>query len=384
MIRRHPTLLVVGVSLDHVDHSPIPMVPSTLLCEYLRFLLQLMRDIHLANTSYHGWGPTELGAPFLGVADSGGNQTTSRMVPLPRTSPPKRPRGANKSRGDRVVGTDSGQGRERRKKTKGKTAIDGVLGTAGHTRRARKPSTRTPVVTSNSKSEAAGRGAERLAVQNAQELYHRMLLGPSTQESMETTACENLPWVEGREQVATWKHEDSVAEPQEVSRGATDGEPGEDAEGALFRIPKRLSERHSGLLDATAEDWARALVRELKCKLCPDAGFCNWEGFKRHCGQSEAHPSKVWFCDFCGDFFARIDSLKRHRKDRPAECLSVSPDEALAKRRATERAHREFEARLTRCLKTGKDIGDPFSQIIIDMFPDSSKRGSRQQNRLET
>jgi len=343
-----------------------------------------MRDIHPADTSYQSWGPAELGAQFLGVADGGGTQTTSGILALPRTSLRKRPRGANKTRGDRVVETDNGQGRGRRKKAKGKMAVDGVLGAAGHTSRARKPSTRTPVKTFSDISEAAGRGAERLAVQNAQGLYHRILLGPSTQESMETTAWENLPWVEGREQGAMWQHENSVVEPQEVGSGATDGEQEEDAEGALFRIPKRLSERHSGLLNATAEDWARAFVRELKCKLCPDAGFCNWEGFKRHCGQSEAHPSKVWFCEFCGDFFARIDSLKRHRKDRPAECLSVSPDEALAKRRATEEAHREFQARLTRCLKTGEDIGDPFSQIIIDMFPDSSKRGSRQQNRLET
>jgi len=281
------------------------------------------------------------------------------------------------------VETDNGQGRGRRKKAKGKMAINGVLGAAGHTGRARKPSTRTPA-RFNCKSEAAGRGAERLAVQNAQELYHRTLLGPSTQESMETTTWKNLPWVEGREQEATWQYGSSVVEPQEVSSSATEVEQEDDAEGTLFPIPKRLSERHSGLLDATAEDWARVFVRILKCKLCPDAGFCNWEGFKRHCGQSEAHPSKLWFCDFCGDFFARIDSLKRHRKDRPPECLSVSPEVALDKRRATEKAHREFEERLRRGLETGEDIGDPFSQIIIDMFPDSSKRGSRQQNRLET
>ena len=263
-------------------------------------------------------------------------------------------------------------------------AVNGVLEAARHTRKARrKPVTRTPVKEFNSKFEVAGRGAERLATQNAQELYHQFPLGPSTQ-STEAAAWENQPWVEGREQEATWQHEDSLMQPQEVSSGATEVEQEEDAEGALFRIPKRLSERHSGLLNATAEDWARAFVRELKCRLCPDAGFCNWEGFKRHCGQSEAHPSKLWFCEFCGDFFARIDSWKRHRKDRPAECLSVSPEEALDKRRATEKAHREFQARLTRCLKTGEDIGDPFSQIIIDMFPDSSKRGSRQQNRLET
>ena len=305
------------------------------------------------------------------------------MLALPRTSLRKRPHGAGKTRGDRVVETDNGQGRGRRKKAKGKMAINGVLGPAGNTSRARKPSTRIPARL-NRKSEAAGHGAERLAVQNAQEFYHRIQLGPSSQESMETTTWENMPWVEEREEGATWQHENSGVQPQEVSSSATEVEQEPDAEGVLFPIPKRLSERHSGLLNAAAADWVRAFVHVLKCKLCPDAGFCNWEGFKRHCDQSEAHPSKLLFCEFCGDFFARSDSLKRHRESRPAECLSVSPEEALAKRRATERAHREFEERLERCLKTGEDIGDPFSQIIMDMFPDSSKRGSRQQNRLET
>ena len=224
-----------------------------------------------------------------------------------------------------------------------------------------------------------------LAAQNAQELYHRFPLGPSAQESTEVTAWENQPWVEGREQIAMWQHENSVVQPQEVSSSGTEvGQEDEDAEGALFSIPKRLSQRHSGLLNATAEDWARAFVRVLKCKLCPDAGFCNWEGFKRHCDQSEAHPFRLSFCELCGDFFARIDSLKRHRESPPAECLCVPPEVALAKRRATEIAHRNFLERLERCLETGEDIGDPFSKIIMDMFPDSSKRGSRQQNRLES
>ena len=305
------------------------------------------------------------------------------MLALPRTSPRKRLRGASKTTGDRTVGADNGQGRGRRKKTKGKTAIHGVLGAAGRTSRARKPSTRTPASKFNNKSEVAGRGAEGLAVQNAPELYHRILLGPSTQESMEATTCENLPRVEGREQEATWQHEDGAVEPQGVSTSAAEVEQEEDAEGALFPIPKRLNERHSGFLDATTEDWARAFVRALKCKLCPDAGFCNWEGFKRHCDQSEAHPYKLYFCGWCGDFFARIDSLKRHRESPPPECLCVSPEEALAKRRATERAHRDFLEKLERFFETGEDIGDLFSQVIIDMFPESSKRGSRQQNRLE-
>jgi len=265
-------------------------------------------------------------------------------------------------------------------------AVNGVLEAVRHTRTARrKQVTRTPVTEINDKFEVAGRGAEMLAAQNAQELYHRFPLGPSAQESTEVTAWENQPWVEGREQIAMWQHENSVVQPQEVSSSGTEvGQEDEDAEGALFSIPKRLSQRHSGLLNATAEDWARAFVRVLKCKLCPDAGFCNWEGFKRHCDQSEAHPFRLSFCELCGDFFARIDSLKRHRESPPPECLCVPPEVALAKRRATEIAHRNFLERLERCLETGEDIGDPFSKIIMDMFPDSSKRGSRQQNRLET
>jgi hypothetical protein len=207
-----------------------------------------------------------------------------------------------------------------------------------------------------------------------------------TQESMETTTWENLPSAEGREQKEMWQHENNEVQPQEMNSSATEGEHDADvdAERVLFPIPKRLSKRHRRLLNATAADSTRAFVHVLKCKLCPDAGFCSWEVFKRHCDQSEAHPRKLSFCEFCGDFFARSDSLKRHRESRPPECLSVSPEEALAKRRATERAHREFEERLEHCLKTGEDIGDPFSQIIMEMFPDSSKRGSRQQNRLET
>jgi hypothetical protein len=341
-----------------------------------------------ANTRYHGQGPTELSAPSLDVANSGGDQSTSRatyMLALPRPNLRKRPRGADEAIGGRAVEADNGQGRRRRKKVKGETAVNGVSEAARHTKKARrKPVNKTPVKDVNDKFQVAGRGAGRLAAQNTQEVYHRFLLGPSTQESTEATAWENQPWVEGREQEATWQHENSAVEPQEVSNSPTVVEQSEDAEAALFRIPKRLNERHRGLLKATAEDWARALVRALKCRLCPEAGFCNWEGFKRHCDQSEAHPFKLFFCGWCGDFFARIDSLKRHRESPPAECLCVSPEEALAKRRATERAHREFQEKVERFLKTGEDIGDLFAQIIMDMFPDSSKRGSRQQNRLDS
>ncbi|KAH9985186.1 hypothetical protein BJV74DRAFT_847286 [Russula compacta] len=97
----------------------------------------------------------------------------------------------------------------------------------------------------------------------------------------------------------------------------------------------------------------------------------------------EAHPLKISFCDHCGDFFARRDSLERHCKNRPPECLEVGLEKAEAKRRETETVHREFQARLESCLKTGGEIGMPFSQIIKKMYPKSSKRGSRQQSRLQ-
>jgi len=45
------------------------------------------------------------------------------------------------------------------------------------------------------------------------------------------------------------------------------------------------------------------------------------------------------------------------------------------------RLRREFEERLDRCLKSNEEIGRPFARIIREMYPNSSKRGSRQQNR---
>ena len=87
-----------------------------------------------------------------------------------------------------------------------------------------------------------------------------------------------------------------------------------------------------------------------------------------------AHPRKIYFCDDCGDFFARSDSLKRYRVHPPAECLDISPEKANEKRRMTQDTHDEFTARLEGCLGTGEDIGIPFSQIVKDMYPNSSKK----------
>ena len=44
-----------------------------------------------------------------------------------------------------------------------------------------------------------------------------------------------------------------------------------------------------------------------------------WDDYKRHCDMKEKHPLTIYFCDDCEDFFARSDSLDRHRKHPPRE-----------------------------------------------------------------
>jgi len=251
----------------------------------------------------------------------------------------KRPRGAEASDVE-VISDEDRSGPQKRVK---RVSANGVLGEAADTSGDRRePSTRTPVKNVNHKSEAAGRGAGSPAPLNAH-------------ESTEVTAQENLP------------------------RGGME----EDARGDLFMIPKRLSERHRGFLDATPDEWERRTVREPKCKLCPGVAFSKWEDFKRHCDFTEVHPLRISFCGYCGDFFARVDSLARHCKNRPPECLSATPEEAQEKRRETERVHADFKEKLGRCLRTEEVMETHFAQTIKEMFPGSSKRDTRKQSRLE-
>ncbi len=226
-------------------------------------------------------------------------------------------------------------------------AVSGVLGAAGSTSRAyHKSATRTPVVINN-KSEAEGRGAGKLAAPNAHEVYHQSPLGSSAQRVlMGAIAQGKLPWNEGSEGELTEQYTSSTVEQQDIAISAKNGE------------------------------------RE-ECRFCPSAAFGNWEDFKRHCDFSEAHPLKIMFCEHCGDYFARMDSLKRHQTSRPPECLSVTPIEAEAKRRETNKVYEAYKEKLEECLKNDEEIGNPFAQIIKEMFPNSSKRGSRQQNRLK-
>jgi hypothetical protein len=269
------------------------------------------------------------------------------------------------------------------KRAKRKTAVNRVLEAVGSTNRAHQKSATKTLVVKHGKSEAAGRGAGRLAAPNAHEVYHEFLPGPSVQQELVvTTAQGELPWIEGSVEGATRNHTSSIVQQQEVVNGAHDGER-EDVKGRpIYLIPRRLSQRQMGLLKATPDELARGAVGKLKCRLCPDAGFKDWEEYRRHCNVMEAHPLKLSFCNFCGDFFARTDALARHREHRPKECRDAKEEEAQAKRAVTEQMHEEFEEQLKCYLETNKAIGEPFSQRVKARFTKSSKRGSRQQNRL--
>jgi hypothetical protein len=206
----------------------------------------------------------------------------------------------------------------------------------------RRPGIRIPTIKNNNTSKEAGRRAERLATPNAQGMYHHSLPGPSSQQGWALTTAQEqqLPW------------------------------------GHTFKIPSMFDEGYRILLAATETDWTHRAVDEIKCRLCPNSQFTKWEDFKRHCKVSEAHPLELSFCVRCGDFFARTDSLKRHRSRPPYECLNVTPERAEEKRRETRRVHGEFMGRVERSLTTGEEIGTPFAHIIKQMYPESSKKST--------
>ena len=142
-----------------------------------------------------------------------------------------------------------------------------------------------------------------------------------------------------------------------------------------FEFPKKFTMGRKVLLAATQADRERGSVREIKCRRCPDTMFETSDDYKRHCDTSEKHPLTIDFCDFCGDFFSRTDSLKRHREHPPAECLGVTSSKADEKRREKQRIHYEFVARLWEFLRTGEEyVEAPFSQIIKEKYPESSKK----------
>jgi hypothetical protein len=225
---------------------------------------------------------------------------------------------------------------------------------------------RIPTKISNT-PKAAGRGAERLATPSAQGICHQPLQGPSFQRGWVVEAADGkLTWVE-----------ESVDEEAAHHIGKAEQKRKDEATSKLFEIPPNFEPGHRSLLQASESDFARGAVQEIKCRLCPDEKFKNFQDYKRHCDFKETHPLVIDFCDQCGDFFARTDSLLRHGRQRPPECLKVTPEVAAQKRSATEEAHGEFIRRLEDGLKMGQDIGKPFSEIIKDKYPESSKKRMR-------
>ena len=222
---------------------------------------------------------------------------------------------------------------------------------------------RIPELSINDKPMAVGRGAERLATPSAHGFYHQSSLGPSFQRSWPVEPAHGKPsWVEGSVDVEAAHRIDSAMrqEQQEATR--------------LFKIPRTLKPMYRMLLRASLDDLARNAVQKIKCRLCPGTDLENFDQFKRHCKTAEAHPLEIRFCDRCGDFFARCDSLKRHNILPPPECRKVTLEEATEKRRVTKEEHRQFIQRLRHSLTTGGVIGRPFSEIIKEKYPRSSKK----------
>ena len=225
---------------------------------------------------------------------------------------------------------------------------------------------RIPEAEIRNRPEEAGRGAERLAAPIAHGFYHQSLLGPSFQHGCAVEPADGKPTgVEG-----------SVDEEAEHD---IDGAVRQQHEGAveLFEIPSKFKYGYRLLLQASEADFARGAVQAIKCRLCPDTKLKDFEEFKRHAKTAEAHPLEIHFCDICGDFFARSDSLKRHQNQQPNECKNVTPVDAAKKRRETEAEHETFMQRLRHSLETGEDTGRGFSQIIKEKYPKSSKKKKR-------
>ncbi|KAN0123257.1 hypothetical protein V8E52_003210 [Russula decolorans] len=226
---------------------------------------------------------------------------------------------------------------------------------------------RIPKTTINDKPKEAGRGAERLATPSAHGIYHQSSPGPSLQQGWAVEPADGKPnWVEGSvDEDAAHRIDSTVQQQQEE---ATE----------LFKIPRKFKPGYRLLLQASEADFARGAVQTIKCRLCPDTKLKDFEEFKRHCKTMETHPLALHFCDRCGDYFARSDSLNRHHKRPPPECRKVTPAKAAEKRRVTEDEHEDFIRQLEYTLITGEDIGRSFSQIIKEKYPESSKKRTRQ------
>ena len=255
-----------------------------------------------------------------------------------------------------------------RKRARGSGRTKGIpKGAQSGASTSHEPVARIPRTKINDKPKA-GRGAERLATPSAQGVYHQTLPGPSFQRDSVVDAAHGKPaWVEGSDDEEAAHHSDDTQNQKEENTKK------------LFYIPHRFEPRHMMFLQASESDAARGAVEAIKCRVCLDMEFKDFNRFKRHCDFTEVHPLVIHFCNLCGDFFARSDALVRHGTNRPSECPKVTPNTAVQKHRETVEAHEDFVWGLQHCLNTGQDTRTlkPFNQIIKDKFPGSSKKRTR-------
>ena len=266
-----------------------------------------------------------------------------------------------KRRREEPQGVGAPIGNPPQKRSRGNRAEGILKATRSADRTRHKHVARNPNKKINHEPKEAVRGAERLAGPNAQGVHHRPLQRQSFQQGwVEQTVDGEIFWVEGSVQDEQEQQQQQEQQEEVVK---------------YFEFPKKFKMGREVLLAATQADRERGSVREIKCRRCPDTMFKTWDDYKRHCDTSKNHPLTIDFCDFCGDFFSRTDSLKRHREYPPAECLSVTSSKADEERRETQRIHDEFVTRLWEFLSTGEEyLKAPFSQIIKEKYPESSKK----------
>ena len=256
---------------------------------------------------------------------------------------------------------------------RGKPSATRALGIVESTKGTRRSSRTRAQQNIKSKSKAAGRGAERLASTTARGVYPRSPLGLSVSRgSMGALGHGQPSWVVGREQVETGRDMGSSAQQQIVSQ-----ENAEDVDD-LREISRTLTERHRSMLLTTQAERERGGVRSIKCKLCPDVPFSSWATFRRHCKECEMHPVEPLYCDWCGDYYARGDSKKRHQNSKEDACRTTSHDKVMEKREKVGRLFKAFEARLAQCLESREKIEPTFSQaatrLLANICDDTSKK----------
>jgi hypothetical protein len=311
-------------------------------------------------------------SPGLGV-------TAPDISELPRIDLGERHRGVDDDLEDEGPGTDGRHGLRLREKGKTKVATTvGVLEAARSTNRAdRQPAAEAPTSV-NSTSKAVGYKAGVLMTPSAHGSSDQHLHVPGVQQESTVMATQEvLPLVEESTQGATRGQRDRIVQ-EEGGIFSMENGTLEETKSNVFHIPKRLKKDYKLFLDATSEDFERGTLHVVKCKLYPRVTFKTWDHFTRHCKTAELHPLRLLFCDHCGDFFARGDSLERHSSNRASgECQDLSQQEAEAKRNETRAIHWEFLNNTKAYLETNQGTWTPFAQVIKEKYPNSSKRLKR-------